>query len=186
LNDRAMEIDELEQNEVISYLPDINGKNVLELGAGIGRYTQHLASLAQWVTAVDFVEKFIEQNKINNSDRRNITYYCNNVIALEFSSQVFDFIFINWLFMYLEDEEVKLLIDRLYNYLKPECKFFLRESCVQPSNPNAPHPNTYYRDPKFYENLLLEKFNLVSKGNVLVYEHKFNNPNQIFWLLQKK
>lgn len=186
LNEQANQIDQLEQQEIMSYLPDLRHLKILELGAGIGRYTKHFAGLAQTVTAVDFVEKFIEENKINNANASNITYYCGDVMKLEFLDQEFDFIFINWLLMYLEDTEVKILIDRIYNYLKPNCQFFLRESCVQASNPNAPHPNTYYRDPKFYEDLLLVKFNLVSTGNIRVYEQMFNNPNQIFWLLQKK
>jgi phosphoethanolamine N-methyltransferase len=185
LNEQAPQIDQLEQQEIISYLPDLTHLKILELGAGIGRYTKHFSSLAQTVTAVDFVEKFIEENKLHNANAHNITYYCGDVMKLEFPPQEFDFIFINWLFMYLEDEEVTTLIERIDHYLKPDGKFFLRESCVQASNPNAPHPNTHYRDPKFYEDLLLVKFNLVSKGNIVVYEQIFNNPNQVFWLLQK-
>jgi len=186
LNHRATELDKLEQEEIISYLPNLKDKKVLELGAGIGRYTKHFAVLAQWVTVVDFVEKFIEQNKINNPDVLNITYSCKNVIDIEFPSQTFDFIFVNWLFMYLEDKDVELLIPRIHTYLQQKGTLFLRESCFNSSNPNSPHTNSHYREPKFYESLLLEKFDLLLKGNIRVYERIFNNPNQIFWLLQKK
>jgi len=186
LNHRATELDKLEQEEIISYLPNLKGKKILELGAGIGRYTKHFAALAHWVTVVDFVEKFIEQNKINNADVLNITYSCNNVMDIKFSSQSFDFIFVNWLFMYLEDKDVELLIPRIHTYLQPKGTLFLRESCFNSSNPNSPHTNSHYREPKFYESLLLEKFDLLLKGNIRVYERIFNNPNQFFWLLQKK
>jgi phosphoethanolamine N-methyltransferase len=186
LNDKATELDKLEQKEIISYLPNLKGKKILELGAGIGRYTKHFATLAQGVTVVDFVEKFIEKNKINNAEVLNITYFCSNVMDIEFPSQSFDFIFVNWLFMYLEDKDIELLIPRIHTYLQPKGTLFLRESCFSSSNPNSPHTNSHYREPNFYEILLLEKFDLLLKGNIKVYEFFFNNPNQFFWLLQKK
>lgn len=185
LNEQAMKIDQLEQQEIINYLPILKDKQVLELAAGIGRYTNFFATVARSVVVVDFVEKFLQQNKLSNANANNIIYHCGNVMDIRFPSQSFDFIFINWLCMYLEDQEVNLLIDRLYGYLKPASKLFLRESCVQASNPNVSHPHSHYRDPQFYEDLLLKKFKLLSKGHIHIYETLFNNPNQIFWLVQK-
>ena len=40
----------LERSDVIAQLPSLDGLKVLELGAGIGRFTSHLARVADHVT----------------------------------------------------------------------------------------------------------------------------------------
>ena len=42
-------------------LPPYNGKNVLELGAGIGRFTGELAKEAGHLLAVDFIDSVIKK-----------------------------------------------------------------------------------------------------------------------------
>ncbi|URE23927.1 phosphoethanolamine N-methyltransferase [Musa troglodytarum] len=57
LDSRASELDKEERPEVLSLLPPYKGKSVLELGAGIGRFTSELAKEAGHVLALDFIEK---------------------------------------------------------------------------------------------------------------------------------
>jgi phosphoethanolamine N-methyltransferase len=45
--------------QVLTTLGDVSGRRVLELGAGIGRFTGQLASAAAHVTAADFMETSI-------------------------------------------------------------------------------------------------------------------------------
>ena len=60
LNSEADEFEASSRAEILNYLPSsVEGKQILELGAGIGRFTKHFASVAKHVVAVDFVEKFI-------------------------------------------------------------------------------------------------------------------------------
>lgn len=40
-----------------------------------------------------------------------------------------DFIFSNWLLMYLSDEELKCLIEKMLGWLQPGGFLFFRESC---------------------------------------------------------
>ncbi|KAK7289729.1 hypothetical protein RIF29_03599 [Crotalaria pallida] len=47
--------------EVLSLLPAYEGKSVLELGAGIGRFTAELAPKAAQLLAVDFIENAIKK-----------------------------------------------------------------------------------------------------------------------------
>lgn len=42
-------------------LPPYEGKSVLELGAGIGRFTGELAEKASQVIALDFIESVIKK-----------------------------------------------------------------------------------------------------------------------------
>lgn len=48
--------------QVLSMLGSVAGKRVVELGAGIGRFTGALAATAKSVLAVDFMENLIAEN----------------------------------------------------------------------------------------------------------------------------
>lgn len=55
--------------QVLAMLGCVEEKRILELGAGIGRFTGPLAVTARSVLAVDFMEHLIEENKRANSHR---------------------------------------------------------------------------------------------------------------------
>ncbi|URE23928.1 phosphoethanolamine N-methyltransferase [Musa troglodytarum] len=78
LDSRASELDKEERPEVLSLLPPYKGKSVLELGAGIGRFTSELAKEAGHVLALDFIESVIKKmlknagfSKVITEDRTN-------------------------------------------------------------------------------------------------------------------
>lgn len=54
LNPEAEELHHHETKQIISCLPNLSGKEILELGAGIGRFTTYFASQCNSVIAVDF------------------------------------------------------------------------------------------------------------------------------------
>lgn len=84
LDSNAQEISDHELPEILSILPTFKSKRILELGAGIGRFTRMLALQAEHVTAVDFIEKFIDRNRELNSDLNNIDYLPSDVTKLDF------------------------------------------------------------------------------------------------------
>ena len=47
--------------QILSLLPPYEGKSVLELGAGIGRFTCEFAKKADQVIALDFIESVIKK-----------------------------------------------------------------------------------------------------------------------------
>lgn len=47
--------------QILSLLPPIAGKHVIELGAGIGRFTAEIAKTAGHVLAMDFMQNLIEK-----------------------------------------------------------------------------------------------------------------------------
>ena len=47
----------------------VEGARIVELGAGIGRFTGELAATARSVLAVDFMENLIEENRRANAHR---------------------------------------------------------------------------------------------------------------------
>lgn len=95
-----------------------SGKRVLELGAGIGRFTGPLAAAATSVTAVDFMENLIAENEKHNGRYGNITFKASDVMELKFAAGSFDIVFSNWLLMYLGDAEVARLASNMLDWVR--------------------------------------------------------------------
>ncbi|GMN46229.1 hypothetical protein TIFTF001_015407 [Ficus carica] len=108
LDSKASDLDKEERPEVLSVLPPYEGKSVVELGAGIGRFTGELAQKAGQVLALDFIESVIKKNEKINGHYKNVKFMCADVTSpeLNISQGSADLIFSNWLLMYLSDKEV--------------------------------------------------------------------------------
>uniref|UniRef100_A0A9J8BQM5 phosphoethanolamine N-methyltransferase n=1 Tax=Cyprinus carpio carpio TaxID=630221 RepID=A0A9J8BQM5_CYPCA len=200
LDSNAQELTQHELPEILSLLPSLAGSDVLELGAGIGRYTRHLIGKARHVTAVDFMEKFVEKNRKDNSHLGNAEFIQADVTKLDFAKHSFDVVFSNWLLMYLSDQELKSLAEKLLVWLRPGGYLFFRESCFHQSGDCKRVFNpTLYRSPAYYNHLMTsvlqdesektEKkcygFDMVVNKTVQTYVKMKNNQNQLCWLMQK-
>ncbi|KAM9795263.1 phosphoethanolamine methyltransferase [Neosynchiropus ocellatus] len=197
LDSRAKELTQQEMPEILSILPDLTGLQVLELGAGIGRYTEHLLTTAEHVTAVDFMESFVEKNRENNGHHGNATFVQADVTKLELPQSSIDFIFSNWLLMYVSDKELLNLLGKMLSWLRPGGSLFFRESCNHRSGDSKRDFNpTCYRTEAQYGQLISSAqteeapeqrfgFDVVMKRRVQAYIAMKNNPNQICWLLEK-
>jgi phosphoethanolamine N-methyltransferase len=139
--------------QILSLLPSYEGKSVLELGAGIGRFTGELAKTAGHVLAMDFIESVIKKNESINGHCKNVSFVCADVTSpdLVIEDNSIDLIFSNWLLMYLSDQEVEKLVRRMVKWLKVGGHIFFRESCFHQSGDSKRKVNpTHYREPKFY------------------------------------
>ncbi|TKY61072.1 Phosphoethanolamine N-methyltransferase [Spatholobus suberectus] len=155
LDSKAADLDKEERPEVLSLLPAYEGKSVIELGAGIGRFTGELAQKAGQVLAVDFIESAIKKNESINGHHKNVKFLCADVISPKMSDNIsegsVDVIFSNWLLMYLSDNEVENLAERMIRWLKDGGYIFFRESCFHQSGDSKRKYNpTHYREPRFY------------------------------------
>ncbi|KAM6924147.1 phosphoethanolamine methyltransferase isoform 1-T1 [Xenentodon cancila] len=198
LDSRAKELTEHELPEILSMLPALAGYRVLELGAGIGRYTSHLLTKAAHVTAVDFMGSFIEKNRQQNGHHSNVTFLQADVTKMDIPQHSVDFIFSNWLLMYLSDKELTSCMEKMLHWLKPSGFLFFRESCNHRSGDSKRDFNpTLYRSEAQYSHLASSVqvegpdggqkfgFDIVLKKKVQTYVEMKSNPNQICWLLQK-
>lgn len=188
MND-ASDINYVEQREIFSKLPNLYGKTVLELGAGIGRFTAYLAKKCAHVTAVDFMQASIDKNQRLNEKLGNTSFICADVCKLEFESdKQFDVVFSNWLMMYLTDEEVKILAHNMVKWCKPGGIIFFRESCAGgPSGDKkrAFNPTKYRQADQYttlYQSLGLEK---KLARQVECYIDLKAKTNQYVWCFQK-
>lgn len=193
LSNDAKYLAENEQNEVMSYLPPYQGKRVLELGAGIGRFTARLATVAGHVTAVDFMQEYIDKNEHENKHMGNISFMCADVTKLDFPAGSFDLVFSNWLFMYLGDKETQDVFERCMKWLVPGGHFFVRESCYHQSGNVKRNENpTLYRTPLEYCHMLHSAtaggqalFKILRGKSILTYIHYHGNPNQLCFLARR-
>lgn len=196
LDSHAEQLGKEEIPEILSQLPDVAGMDVLELGAGIGRFTGHLANEARSVMAIDFMEIFVEKNRQLNRHHGNITFQQSDVTQLELPYESFDLVFSNWLLMYLEEKEVEELFFNILKWLRPGGFFFFRESCFHQSGDASRDYNpTKYRDPATYNNIIqsvsikdgqeTHAFEMIMSKSVQTYIKLKNNCNQICWLVHK-
>lgn len=199
LDSKASDLDKEERPEVLSLLPTYEGKSVLELGAGIGRFTGELAKKAGQVLALDFIESVIKKNESINGHHKNVKFMCADVTSpsLNISPNSIDLIFSNWLLMYLSDEEVENLAERIVKWLRPGGYIFFRESCFHQSGDHKRKSNpTHYREPRFYTKVFKEcqmqdgsgnsyELSLVGCKCIGAYVRNKKNQNQICWLWQK-
>lgn len=197
LDSQAKLIDKQERPEVLRMLGSVKGCRVLELGAGIGRFTGELAATAEHVLAVDFMANLIAQNREINSHCTNVEWKAADATALELPAQGFDVVFSNWLLMYLGDEEVAKLAADSLTWVKDGGTVFFRESCFRQSGDAKRGSNpTHYRNPRNYFSIFdstevevapgkFASYDLVSCKCVDTYVRVKKNQNQICWKWRK-
>ncbi|XP_042500926.1 phosphomethylethanolamine N-methyltransferase-like [Macadamia integrifolia] len=199
LDSKASDLDKEERPEVLSLLPPFKGKNVLELGAGIGRFTGELAKEAGQVLALDFIESVIKKNESINGHYKNVKFMCADVTSpdLNIAPNSVDLIFSNWLLMYLSDKEVENLAKRMVKWLKVGGFIFFRESCFHQSGDSKRKNNpTHYREPRYYTKVFKEcnmnddsgksfELSLIGCKCIGAYVRNKKNQNQICWIWQK-
>ena len=183
------DIDSAERKEIMSILPSLDSMNVIELGAGVGRFTGKIAKQCKSLVAVDFIQASIDENAKRHSKLGNITFQCADASKLEFRDGSIDLVFSNWLMMYLNDHEVRSLAKKTHKWLKPGGYVFFRESCEGgPSGDVKRSFNpTFYRGLIYYTQLYDKLgFELVLNKMVECYDVIKNKTNQYVWLLRKK
>jgi len=195
LDDNAAIIEQQDREEILSLLPHLDGKRVLELAAGIGRFTPHLSERVGpdgSVLAVEFIQKFSDANQASHAHMGNIDFVCGDVCTLDLSPGSQDVVFINWLLMYLSDDEVQKFATNALRWLAPGGHLFFRESCVQQSGTKAREFNpTHYRQIAEYSRYCEQaesdgfKFEQRRLQSSQTYIQAKGNPNQMIWLWKK-
>mmetsp|Transcript_52875 Transcript_52875/g.113325 ORF Transcript_52875/g.113325 Transcript_52875/m.113325 type:complete len:878 (-) Transcript_52875:174-2807(-) len=193
LDSDASSMDTFERPEIMAELPSLRGKRVLELGAGIGRFSGLIAQKADSVVAVDFVQSSCEENQRANADKPNLQVVQADATLLNLEPNSFDLVFSNWLLMYFTDEEVHTFAKKVLTWLKPGGHLFFRESCFHASGNAARRFNpTQYRDPAAYSQIFSDtvledgsRFQLLATNCVESYAQIKGNMHQMWFRWQK-
>eukprot|EP00753_Platysulcus_tardus_P010954 PLAT317.1.p1 GENE.PLAT317.1~~PLAT317.1.p1 ORF type:complete len:256 (-),score=117.21 PLAT317.1:231-998(-) len=191
----AKTLDERERTEIMSYMPDLAGKRVLELGAGAGRMTRELAAAgAARVAAYDFTEAFVSAAVERFADMPSVVFELGDARTMQPRDEdvgTYDLLFTNWLLMYfVDDADVRRFGERASRWLRPGGHLFIRESCFHRSGdmPVPDNPTVYRRPDEYMELLLTEesKLEVACNGRIETYAELKNNPNQRWWLFRRK
>ena len=83
LNKDAKTFDPIENAEILSLLPLLDDLDVVELAAGIGRFTGTIADQAKSVLAVDFIQGFCDENQRTHASKTNVKVQCQDVKEME-------------------------------------------------------------------------------------------------------
>jgi len=96
------------KKDVINFLErnygSLEGKRVLELGCGIGRFTRELAARAGHVTAVDMTPEMLARAREYTSGIQNITYIRSRIADLK-AYLNFDIVFETITLLHILDEQ---------------------------------------------------------------------------------
>ncbi|KAK5966246.1 Phosphoethanolamine N-methyltransferase [Trichostrongylus colubriformis] len=205
LNQSADDLEASDRADILSSLPHLTNKDVVDIGAGIGRFTTVLAETARRVHSTDFIESFIEKNQERNAHLGNISYQIGDAVHLQMDEKSVDLVFTNWLMMYLSDREVIEFLFNAMRWLRADGYLHLRESCSEPSTGrkktvtmhSAVDANpTHYRFSSLYIKLLrairyrdsngkVWKFDVQWSCSVPTYIRRLNNWRQVHWLTKK-
>lgn len=149
--------------EVLALLPPLPcNARILELGAGAGRFTRHLAHRAGYVMACDFVAAFCDENRAScqSLGLHHVDVVCADATVLEPPPE-FDLVFVNWLLMYLSDDAVRRVLRRMTEALAPGGWLLFRESCDRTDEgrdhvwlPQQPEYPAVYRSLRWYTETL--------------------------------
>jgi cyclopropane fatty-acyl-phospholipid synthase-like methyltransferase len=127
-DDLALKV-RLESEKVFAYLESVQGKTVLDLGAGVGQWSFRLLdSGASQVTAVEYSEELAAIGR-REAARRGVSGLEFVVSAAESftTDRTFDVVFISGLFVYMNDDQAEQLMANLSTFCRPDTVVLLRD-----------------------------------------------------------
>jgi len=126
-----------ELNSVAEAIQDLRpGTSVLDLGSGVGVWTEYFAQRFAKVVAVEASSTLYEALQDRCSCYPNVTTYNCDVLSFAPKGKFgpadgFGVVFLGGLLMYLNDHDVRALLRGLIPYLEPEALVLCRESTIR-------------------------------------------------------
>jgi len=104
--------------------------SVLDLGSGVGFWTEYFAHRFASVTSVEASPVLYSALKDRCSQYPNVTTWNGDVLSFELQ-QKFGLVFLGGLLMYLNEHDAKVLLKKLAENLEPGALILCRESTVR-------------------------------------------------------
>jgi tRNA (cmo5U34)-methyltransferase len=138
-------LNEAEVAEILRRLPLSAEQDVLDLGAGFGRFTHPLAQQVRQVMALDQATAALAENRRLQKPNTQITYRAADATREDLGAQAFDGVLVNWLLMYCSPAEIERLMQSISRSLRPGGWLFIRESCAPPAQSGWQRWCAYWR-----------------------------------------
>lgn len=119
----------LETEKVFRWLGDIEGRSVLDLGAGVGQWAFRFAERgARHVTAVEYSEPLVDIGRAEASERglTNLEFVASPAETFV-PRRTYDVVFISGLFVYMTDGQADALLGNLPRACGPDSIVLLRD-----------------------------------------------------------
>jgi len=164
-------LNSFEKKSLDNILGDLNGKNVLDVGAGTGRLSVKMSRLGAKVTALDLSEEML---KILKNKDRKIEIVQGDAESLPFEDGAFDIVTAVFLIVHLKDP--KVFFDEAYRVLKDGGRLIFSNinqkeaPLVKTKNGDIKIESFYHRPDRIIE--ILEELAYSIEKNEMVYENE--------------
>ncbi len=118
-----------ETEKVFGWLGSVEGKTILDLGAGVGQWAFRFAERgAKKVTAVEYSEELagIGRAECQHRGTKNVEFVVSSAEAFETSDR-FDMVFCSGLCVYLDDEQFAALTKQIPQWVQPGGALLVRD-----------------------------------------------------------
>ena len=126
----------LEEKKLFHKYIDVSGKKVLELGCGIGRWAEALYDKCEYYLGIDFSENLLDIANKTYADKENCKFQLMSVTDIKVDELLveppFDVIIISGVLMYLNDDDLRVVVDYMNQLGSEDKKIFIMEptSCM--------------------------------------------------------
>jgi len=177
------------ENVVLPLVHSEKRNIIIDMASGIGRYLDYFSSIFKHVVEIDFLENNIKIAKETHTELCNVEYCIDDVMRVNFKNNNINVAFGNWLLQYLHEDDILTLLSRLNKWLVPGGIVFFHEGIKTNFEGRLPdkkeNPAIFRHSVDIYNGWFEScGFNIVQQGYLSTYLHVFNNPNQIYWILQ--
>ena len=120
----------IEEKKLFNQHIDVSGKKVLEVGCGIGRWTEALHDKCESFLGIDYTEDLIEIAK-KSYDFDNCKFQVMSATDIDADELLieppFDVIIFSGVLMYINDDDIKLVFEQLNRICVENKKLFIME-----------------------------------------------------------
>lgn len=185
----------MEKKKIGPLLSAKKGQRVLDIGCGIGRWGEYLLEQELYYVGIDGSAYMIGQAQENlkqyESKKLLVGVFQEFLDILEKSGEQerFDLIFVNGVFMYLNEEDYSRALEDIKKVAGETCKIYIKESMAREerltldeiySESLTQEYSAIYRSISEYEETLLgawgKEFALVQRGEL--FEEELNNRKE--------
>lgn len=198
----AMRRDKEEKERLLPLLKLDADSCILDIGCGVGRWTDAVASLCKEYIGIDFSEELLRVaenlNLANAMFLKGTFQHLLDVLEAHDIHSSFDRILINGVCMYINDDELKNCLSQAYSVLKPSGIILQKESIGTADrltlrdfySAELSHKyNAIYRTAVDYEEAFSYAYpnhKVLQSGELFTAElHNRQETTDYYWLLQK-
>ena len=126
----------MEEKKLFYQHIDASGKKVLEIGCGIGRWAEALYDKCESYLGIDFSENLLEIAKKTYEDKENCHFQFMSATDIKIDELIikppFDIIITSGFLMYLNDDDLKIVVNEMNRLGSDDKKVFVMEptSCM--------------------------------------------------------